>query len=378
MKDSLTEYLIAASGERKVPDTLYTQKGEKVTAAEQWEQVRRPEVLALFREHVYGVNPVERPDSLSFNIVETKEGMMGGKATRKQVDISFEGPGGKGTIRLLLFVPSKQKKPVPAFLLINKRGLDHMDPEREKRSGYWPAESIVERGYAAAVFWTNDVDPDEHDEFKNGVHGIFDDKERPSNAWGTIGAWAWGASRVMDYLEADSDIDADRVAVAGHSRTGKTALWAGAVDERFAFVISNDSGNTGAAISRGKIGETINQINTKFPHWFNENYKTYNDKEFDLPIDQHMLLSLIAPRSVYVASATEDEWADPKSEFLSLVYATPVYQLYGFNGLGTNQFPQPESPIIGDKMGHHIRIGKHNLTQYDWEQFINFWDQIDK
>jgi pimeloyl-ACP methyl ester carboxylesterase len=374
MKDNdSTKHNIEEIGNRLLPDTLITNDDQQVSTWEQWEQQRRPEILELFKEHVFGRESIGRPASLSFTTVVTP-GMMAGKAIRKQVEISYEGAGGKGTIRLLLFVPSDAGKRVPVFVLINNRGPEHMDPERITKSPFWSAEMIVDHGYAAAVFDNADVDPDYHDGFLNGVHGIFDSygNKRPTNAWGTIAAWAWGACRVMDYLETDTSIDSSKVALVGHSRGGKTALWAGALDERFAMVVSNNSGCTGAALSRGKIGETIKQINDRFPHWFNDNYKGFNDRESELPLDQHMLLSLIAPRPLYITSATEDEWADPVSEFLSLMHASPVYRLYGLEGYGTQQFPQADTPIFSERTGYHVRTGVHDLTDYDWSRFIDF------
>lgn len=359
---------------RALPDPLTLSSGQRVTSPEMWKEKRRPELLELFRTHIYGRMPVGRPDTLRFVVKSVTPGMMDGKATRKQIEITYQGPGGKGAFDLLLFVPSEAAKPVPAFLLICNRGQDNIDPTREIKSPFWPAEEIIARGYAAAAFVVSQIDPDQHDGFQNGVHGLFDQKRGP-DAWGTIAAWAWGASRAMDYLESDADIDARRVAVVGHSRGGKTALWAGAEDERFALVVSNNSGATGAAIARGKKGESVAQINKAFPHWFNENYKKYDGREDDLPVDQHELLALIAPRRVYVASASEDAWADPASEFRSSVLAEPVYRLFGLSGVGTDQMPEPETPLHGGGIGYHVRTGGHSLTPYDWHRFLDFADK---
>jgi hypothetical protein len=372
-QEPIQPYPFAARLERALPEVLLTAGEGKTATAAKWRQFIRPQIVDLFREHIYGRETVQRPESLAFQTVATV-GMMDGRAVRKQVNITYEGPGGQGAIRLLLFVPTGLERPVPAMLLLNNRGVRQMDPERAIRSPFWPAERIVSRGYAAAVIDNDDAAPDCDDGFRNGVHGIFDrfPDRRPPDAWGTIAAWAWGASRVMDYLETDPDIDAAKTAVVGHSRSGKAALWAGAVDERFAMIVSNNSGSTGAAVARGKSGETIKDINDRFPHWFNENYKAFNGREAELPVDQHMLLSLIAPRLLYVASATEDEWADPVSEFLALVHAGPAYLLFGQEALGIERFPPPDTPIAAGRMGYHLRTGGHDLTEYDWDRFMDF------
>jgi len=361
-----------------LPDPLVTEQGDPVTTVEQWETERRPHTLELFRQLMFGRAPVARPDSLSFEIVREDPEAMGGAALFREVAIRFEAPRGAGKITLYVFYPNAVEQPVPVFLLICHRDPSNIDPTREVREDFWPAEEIVGRGYAAAAFHVSDLDPDEHDDFKNGVHGLYEDPDqaRAQDAWGALTAWAWGASRAMDYLETDARVAADRVAVVGHSRGGKTSLWAGARDERFGLMVSNNAGANGAALARNRKGERIAYANRKFPHWFAENYKQFGNDPWSMPFDQHQLVALSAPRHVYIASAEEDYKADPQGEFLSAYFASPVWELYGYEGLAAEEQPPADRPVHSGHIAYHLRSGGHDLTLQDWNWFMDYADTI--
>ncbi|HEX7896707.1 MAG TPA: acetylxylan esterase [Planctomycetota bacterium] len=331
----------------------------------------RAETLELFRTHVYGRVPSTPFKQLS-QMKEKNPNAMGGAATLKRLEIILLRGGDSLTIQVSLFTPNKAKAPA-TFLLICNRPPDNIDPTREKKSPFWPAEEVVARGYGIAAFHVGDVDPDKHDGFKDGAHKLLDVEPRGPDAWGTIAAWAWGASRVMDYLETDGDVG--KVAVIGHSRGGKTALWAGAQDERFAMAISSCSGNSGAAISRRRFAgkESVARINKAFPHWFCETYKSYGSREDALPVDQHQLVALLAPRAVAIGSAADDLHADPRGEFLSASIASAAWAPK--KGLGTSEMPPIGKPVDGEGVHYHIREGKHDLTLYDWERYMDFADK---
>ncbi|HNX35101.1 MAG TPA: acetylxylan esterase [Kiritimatiellia bacterium] len=371
--------LACAACAADIPDVLKTADGKPVTTPSAWESVRRPEVLELFKTHVFGRNPVGRPYTLRFEQIEPDKEMVDGKALRKRVNIRYSGPGGEGGIALTAFIP-KTGTPAPAFVLIcNRSSAKNIDPDRLEKNPFFPVEELVARGYAALAFHNGDVDPDDFDGFTNGVHGVFqpDPKARTADSWGTIAAWAWGASRVMDWIETQLAIDRTRVGVVGHSRGGKTALWCGANDTRFALTISNNSGCGGAKLNRMDLpkSEHIARINKVFPHWFCDNFKKYGDNEDALPVDQHMLIALIAPRLAYVASASLDDWAGQPGEFRSCVLASPVWQLYGLKGLVGDTFPAPDSPLQEGRIGYHLRTGKHDLSLYDWQRYMDFADK---
>ena len=360
-----------------LPDPFVTQSGEPVTTSQSWEFVRRPEIVQLFENHVYGQVPKDF-DAISFTTVNQDKAAMGGMAHLKEVDITVTRNNNKITIRLILFVPNARATSSPVFLLINHRAHENIDPTRTVKMDFWPAEKLIARGYAAATFHVQDVSDDNRETYKEDIlQTLYPEQLEMKNGMRGLGAWAWGAMRAMDYFERDPDIDASKAGVVGHSRGGKASLWTGAQDPRWAITVSNDSGCGGAAISRRKFGETVKRINTNFPYWFTDNFDTYNDNEDALPIDQHMLISSIAPRAVYVASAIEDEWADPKGEFLSLKLGTRVHrEIYNLPVDLPAQLPAVNQPIHLPYVGHHIREGKHNLTAYDWTQFMDFADKL--
>ncbi|MBQ2336413.1 MAG: hypothetical protein II381_08875 [Victivallales bacterium] len=358
----------------ELPPLMKDDDGRTITTTAQWAE-KRAKLLDLFRNELYGYSP-ERPKDEWFEIAKIDRQAMGGAATLKLVNIHLGAQPEAPVIHLNLFIPNNRTKPAPAFLLICNRDRENIDPTRKIKSDFWPAEQIVARGYAAASFFNGDVAPDKYDGFTTGIHAYLQNPAaRKFNSWGTIAAWAWGGSRVMDYFETDPDIDEKHCAVTGHSRGGKTALWCGAQDERWALTISNCSGCSGAAIARRRFGESLKVIQNAFKHWFCGNYRKYIDREDDLPFDQHELVALVAPRAVYVTSADEDLWADQRGEWLAIHEAEPVWKLFGRKGLPSDIMPPLDKPLIGDGMGYHIRTGEHNYKVFDWNAHMDLADR---
>jgi (4-O-methyl)-D-glucuronate---lignin esterase len=359
-----------------LPDPLKTSKGPVRTAAA-WAG-RRTEILELFREQMYGRSP-GRPERLRFDAIQTETHAMDGAATLKRIAVRSGHKGREHRFEITLFLPNAARTPVPVLLLLNNRPATNTDPTRREKSGFWPAEQVVARGFGIATLQVGDLAPDDKDRFRDGAIALFEgpaNNPRPPNAWAALAAWAWGATRAMDYFKSDAGIDAKRVAVIGHSRGGKAALWAGAEDERFAMVVSNESGEGGASLTRRNFGETLARITDSFPHWFAGRYRSFAGREADLPVDQHMLLSLIAPRALYVASADEDLWSDPRGEFLSLAHASPVFALWKDPRIAPDDMPPLERPLVIARRGYHVRRGAHNLTPYDWDRFMDFADSL--
>jgi len=367
-----------AANEVLLPDPLSKNDGARVECAAQWENIRRPELLRDFGNAVYGETP--RVQWTPQSRVVSERVVFGGLATRRLIEVGFEEC--PLTFSLLLWVPLGGSQPVPAFLGLNFNGnyattfdsdIPHPDAARVPTNAAvgsdaanWPVEMFVRNGFALATACYGELEPDHPDGWRDGFRA-----ELPFSNWGAIGVWAWGLSRALDVLETQSDVDATRVSVMGHSRLGKTALWAGAQDERFALVISANSGCGGAAPSRREGGESVDAITRAFPHWFAPQFAAFRGREAKLPVDQHELLALIAPRPLYVASAEGDLWADPHGEWLSCVAASPVWELWGKRGLGMDDPPQV-GVAFGESVGYHLRAGGHDQTAWDFERFIAF------
>lgn len=348
--------------ERALPAVLSFNNGRTVDSPELWRK-RRAEVIELLSREIYGFSPPP-PDKVTSITQQTDKEAFAGKATHSAVELRFDTPKGEFSFPVNLVVPNKVY-PAPLFLHIAFR------PDIPDR--YFPVEEIIDGGFAVASFCYKDVAPDMDDCFAGGIAGMYVSGSRAPDEWGKISMWAWAASRVMDYLQTIQGIDIGKIAVVGHSRLGKTALWCAAQDERFTMGISNNSGCSGAAITRGKRGEHVKDITSSFRYWFCENYTKYADNEENLPFDQHFLLSAIAPRPVYVSSAQEDEWADPESEFLSCVASSSVYELLGARGLvAGNEYPKPGASLHAGNIGYHLREGTHFLSRYDWQRFMEY------
>ncbi len=361
-----------------LPDVLKMRDGEEIKTVKDWEEKRKPEILSFFRNNVFGSWP-DDPGKVCYSVTFHDDMALNGKAICETVLISLEGAFGQYSFPFFMFIP-RCRHAVPATLLISNRSKEeNLDITRKIKSDFWPVEEIVDRGVAACAFYACDVDTDANDGFTNGIHHIYT-PNRGEHDWATIASWAWGAMRVMDYFTTDDRIDDQHVAVIGQSRGGKTAILSGAFDSRFAAVYSSCSGCVGAALSKVKDGEHLEDINTVFPYWFCDAFKAYNGREEELPFDQHELLAAIAPRMLYVSSATMDDWADPDAELASLCMAEKVYSLYGIKGMpeGTlhmDRLTMLQKPIWGEMTCYRRRVGIHDLTKRDWMDFLDFFLQ---
>jgi len=364
-----------------LPELLVTSEGKRITTAKEWREVRRPQIMGLFGNLIYGRVPESAtPLEVGFREVKREEDFMGGKATRKDVDILLKTGRGEKTMRIVVYVPNGAKKPVPMILkhsFNNTKSDDFKQGllKRDRLKNGWPLGKILDAGFGFCAVFHEDLVRHNEVSFRNSIHGLFypEGQSFPkAHEWGVLSACAWGGMRALDYLEIDEEIDATRVAVMGHSKMGKTALWTAAQDERFAMAISAQSGCAGAALWRRKSGETLKKMVTRFPYWLCRNAQKFVEQEDDLPVDQHMLLACIAPRPVYVHSGVEDTWADGRGEYLSAFHASEVYRLLGKKGLDNEESPPVGEAVMEGEVGYHIRAGGHSIEDEDWEHFIKF------
>jgi hypothetical protein len=385
-----------------LPDVLLCSDGTRINSAEQWMSLRRPELLDLFRQHVYGHMPSDSVE-LSVEQQSYRADALDGLAERREVRVTLRRNQVARWFDLLLYLPNERSKPAPIFLGLNFQGNHAISPEpdlrlaeswlpndsdgsvvnnrateraRGRTASRWPLRSILGAGYGLATIYYGDLAPDHLELYRDGVMALFPEVDaRDPHAWRAIGAWAWGLSRALDACEQLDGVDGERVMVIGHSRLGKAALWAAANDQRFAAAISNNSGCGGASLSRRIFGETVAAITTRFPHWFCGKFSEYSQREHALPIDQHELLALVAPRPLYVASAAEDRWADPHGEWLSAQHASAVYDLFERSALSGATRPAVGEALLGT-VSYHIRAGRHDLTAEDWTHYLRFAKQV--
>lgn len=357
-----------------LPDLFTLADGGKVTTSAVWEGQRRGELLEIFRREMYGFSP-PKPEALAFRVEDSDPAAMDGKATRKHIAIGFPLGGETFTFHLTLFVPSKRHGPVPVFLLFNHRDAKNADPTRKTRSDFWPAEEVIARGHAiAAINISTEVEPDKPDA-TTGVRAFYR-KHSAGFTWGTLAAWSWAGSRAMDYFLTDPEINPAQVVVIGHSRSGKSVLWAAAQNTRFALACVNGAGEGGPALSRRNFGETILQETTSFPHWFVPKYATYAGKEDTLPIDQHQLIALVAPRGYHGGDGVQDAWADPRGSWLSLVEASKVWAMCSKATALQDNMPKPNELLIDGPLAYHVRDGGHDLTALDWKLYLDHADRL--
>jgi hypothetical protein len=369
--------------------------GKPVATKKDWFKKRVPELKELFQHYEYGYFPT--PPKIKSSVDYTNKNLFDGKATLKLVTISL-GKKSAPQLHLMLVVPNERAKPAPVFLGLNFSGNHSLvddtnvplpdawmngkyagvknnratDESRGKQAATWSIEQTIDRGYAVATIFAGEIQPDVTNA-TTGVRSVFHGSKNRDDDWGTIAAWAWGLQRAIDYLEKDSSIDAKKIVVVGHSRLGKAALLAGAFDERIALIIPLQAGCGGTSPARGKIGESVKSINTHFPHWFDAEFKKFNDQPERLPFDQHCLIALCAPRPVLLSNATEDIWSNPEGQFEMLKAADEVYRLVGVEGVASTQMPEV-GKLMNSNLGYFIRPGKHSMTKLDWSAFLDFTD----
>ena len=382
-----------------LPDPLVLANGQPVTDATTWFNQRRPEILELYRKFIYGRIPDSAPTA-HFAVASIDPETMGGTARIEHV-VGHFGPGNDGpTVHLVLYLPAHATGPVPVLLHMIFFGNPALPggpapmfppglapqlaspgrPARRPGSEAGPIADILAHGYGYASFRYTEIEPDT----KWGAPGrpigiramaLAPGQTEPApDEWGTISAWSWGASRVLDYLQGDPAVDGKRVALIGHSRLGKTVIWTGARDPRFAIVYSSCAGELGTSLARRDFGETVDDMAANFPWQFAGNIQQFPAHWNKLPVDTHMVIALNAPHPVFIGGGTTDQWSDPRGEFLAEVAAGPVYRLVGKADLGSSDL-KVEAPYITGDLGFHYHDGGHTISASDWKVFLQFTDK---
>jgi hypothetical protein len=391
----------AKVGTYTLPDALTLNNGKPVRDAKTWNERRRAEILKMFETQQYGIAP-GRPADESFEVTEKGTLALNGKAIRKQITIHLSKDPTWPTIHLLEYIPANAKKPAPMYFDINFSTIQAavsdpgITPEmvRDQKTNELVAPPatpgrgfgginvgvFLDAGIGVATYYYGELDPDTLNGFSHGIRakymkpGQTGEDDREPDAWGTISAWAWGMSRVEDYFETDAQVDAKRVAIHGVSRLGKTVMWAGAHDQRFAAVIASCSGEGGAALSHRDYGETIAHLMapSRYPYQFAANYAQYGGFPDKAPFDSHMLVALIAPRPLLLQTGSTDNWSDPKGEFLAAVAAGPVYKLLGKQDLSTDVWPAAKVPIFSNGLNYYMHEGGHGMVPTDYDVYVQF------
>ena len=375
----VSNYDEAKVGSFTLPDPLVLANGTPVRDKETWVKQRRPEILRMYETEIYGRIPAKTP-AVTWKVTETDEHARDGAAVMKKIAGAIGSSPEAPVIKLTLYTPAGAKKPVPVILLVNFGG-GTPPPAAQGRGGAgFPSDppvatEIIARGWGYATVGYQDIQPDRINTFMQGVIGasLTAGQEQPGpDEWGTISAWSWGVSRMIDYLETDKAVNAKQIALFGHSRLGKTALWATAKDERIAAAFSSCSGEMGAALARRDWGETVDDMAQNFPWQFAGNFQKWVGRWNEMPVDAHMLIALSAPRPVFISGGTTDQWADPAGMFKAAVAAGPVYRLLGRKDLGVTDLPALDTPVITGDLGWHYHTGGHTATPADWTAFLEF------
>lgn len=386
-------YTEALVGSYSLPEILVDRQGKPVTSAAAWFDHRRAEIVSLFEEYQFGKSPAA-PAHIRYEVHENGAPAFDDLGKRTQLTLFFAEAADEPKMDVVFYVPAGAEGPVPLLLYIGftPNSLVTGDPG-VKKGYYWNREhekvpvgdrkrfdklevpAFLARGFGVATVYYGDIEPDFQGGARHGIRNLFPATGKPDE-WGSFAAWSYGLSRILDYFEEEPAVDAGRVAIAGISRLGKTVLWAGALDTRFAMVIPMCSGESGAALSRRNYGETIAHITekTRFPYWFAPKYQEYGSDVSALPVDAHMLLSLIAPRPLLLTTGNTDKWSDPYGEFLAAVAAGPVYQMLGKEGLDTDKMPPAGEAILKD-IGYFMHDGGHGTVPQDWEIVLDFMAQ---